>query len=101
MQVRSTSSAVRNLAQHEALQGVAEIETVEVGGTGFRGVQINPGAVDSEGSAMGDGHPVLHDVRVRQAIVHAIDREALTERVLQGYGEVGTGLTRPRSQTTR
>lgn len=44
---------------------------------------------------MGDGHPVLHDVRVRQAIVHAIDREALTERVLQGYGDVGTGLIPP------
>lgn len=83
------------VAQHEALQDVEEITTVEVGGTGFRGVQINPGAIDSDGNPMGDGHPVLEDVRVRQAIVHAIDRNALTERVLQGYGDVGTGLIPP------
>lgn len=80
------------VAQHEALAGVDGITTLEVGGTGFRGVQINPGAIDSEGNPMGDHNPILEDVRVRQAIVHAIDRETLTERVLQGYGTVGTGL---------
>lgn len=32
----------------------------------------------------------LQDVRVRQAIAHAVDREALLERVLFGFGEVGS-----------
>jgi peptide/nickel transport system substrate-binding protein len=32
----------------------------------------------------------LQDVRVRQAIAHAIDRQAILERVLFGFGEVGS-----------
>lgn len=32
----------------------------------------------------------LRDVRVRQAIAHAVDRDALLERVLFGFGEVGS-----------
>lgn len=32
----------------------------------------------------------LQDVRVRQAIAHAIDREAIVERVLFGFGEAGS-----------
>ena len=32
----------------------------------------------------------LQDARVRQAIAHAIDRDALLERVLFGFGEVGS-----------
>jgi peptide/nickel transport system substrate-binding protein len=31
----------------------------------------------------------LQDVRVRQAIAHAVDRQAMVERVLFGFGEVG------------
>ncbi|MBN1313638.1 MAG: hypothetical protein JXB30_19705, partial [Anaerolineae bacterium] len=31
----------------------------------------------------------LRDVRVRQAIAHAVDREALVERVLFGFGDAG------------
>jgi peptide/nickel transport system substrate-binding protein len=32
----------------------------------------------------------LQDVRVRQAIAHAIDRQAILERVLFGFGEIGS-----------
>jgi peptide/nickel transport system substrate-binding protein len=32
----------------------------------------------------------LQDVRVRQAIAHAVDRQAMVERVLFGFGDVGT-----------
>jgi len=32
----------------------------------------------------------LRDVRVRQAIAHAVDRQAMVERVLFGFGEVGS-----------
>jgi peptide/nickel transport system substrate-binding protein len=32
----------------------------------------------------------LQDVRVRQAIAHAVDRQAILERVLFGFGEVGS-----------
>ena len=39
------------------------------------------------GDGLGDGHPALKDVVVRQAIAHAIDRKALFDRVLLGQGE--------------
>ena len=37
-----------------------------------------------------DAETPLRDVRVRQAIAHAVDREALLERVVFGFGEVGS-----------
>lgn len=83
------------VAQHEALESDNTIESIAADGRGFRGLQINPGARDINNDPMGDGHPVLEDVKVRQAIVHAIDREVLTERVLQGYGTPGSGIIPP------
>jgi peptide/nickel transport system substrate-binding protein len=37
-------------------------------------------------------HPILSDVRVRQAIAHAIDREAIVEHKLRGAGTLATGM---------
>jgi peptide/nickel transport system substrate-binding protein len=34
--------------------------------------------------------PLLQDVRVRQAIAHAVDRQAMLERVLFGFGDAGS-----------
>lgn len=82
-------------AQYEAIKDTPELKAIVGDGRGMRGVQINPGATDAKGEPMGDGHEVLKDVKVRQAIVHAIDRDALVDRVLQGYGEVGTGIVPP------
>jgi len=39
--------------------------------------------------------PRLQDVRVRQALLHAIDRQAIIDSVLQGYGEIATGPIAP------
>ena len=41
---------------------------------------------------IGNGHPALEDVRVRQAIAHAIDKDTLVERVLQGLGSPGQSM---------
>jgi peptide/nickel transport system substrate-binding protein len=45
----------------------------------------------------GDGlkkpHPALLDVRVRQAIGHAIDKKTLVDRVLNGHGKVAQTLS--------
>ena len=35
---------------------------------------------------LGDGHPALKDIKVRQAINYAIDRDLLVEKVLNGLG---------------
>ena len=41
---------------------------------------------------LGDGHPALKDVKVRQAINYAIDRDLLVEKVLNGLGTPGDAL---------
>ena len=40
-------------------------------------------------------HPVLADVRVRQAISHLLPREAIVARIYQGVGSVGLGPISP------
>ncbi|HSL11389.1 MAG TPA: ABC transporter substrate-binding protein [Actinomycetota bacterium] len=41
------------------------------------------------------GHPALRDHDVRLAIAHAIDKQTLVDRVLQGYGEPGDTFIPP------
>jgi len=41
------------------------------------------------------GHPALRDHTVRLAIAHAIDKQAIVDRVLQGYGSPGTTVLPP------
>jgi peptide/nickel transport system substrate-binding protein len=55
---------------------------------GFSELGINAG----EGG-IGDGHPALLDVTVRQAINKAIDRQTLLDRVVHGLGEAGTTIS--------
>lgn len=82
-------------AQFDAIKSVPEITAIAGDGRGMRGIQINPGATDANDKPMGDGHEVLKDKTVRQAIVHAIDRQVLVDRVLQGYGQAATGIVPP------
>lgn len=37
----------------------------------------------------------LTDVRVRQALLHALDRDAMIDAVIEGYGQVATGPVAP------
>jgi peptide/nickel transport system substrate-binding protein len=41
------------------------------------------------------GHPALQDVRVRQALAHATDKQALIDGILLGLGVPGLGLVTP------
>jgi peptide/nickel transport system substrate-binding protein len=54
---------------------------------GFIELAMNAGCME-----FGDGHPALEDVRVRQAINHAINRQELVDRVLLGNGVPGTSI---------
>ena len=49
-------------------------------------------AMNSGCGTLGDGHPALKDPKVRQAINHAIDRDLLVEKVLNGLGTPGGAL---------
>ena len=69
----------------ERLQGDDNIETIAGEQGSFTELAMNGGA-----GGLGDGHPALQDLKVRQAIAHAIDRGVLFERVALGTGSVGT-----------
>ena len=45
--------------------------------------------------ALNQDDPRLQDVRVRQALLYAIDRPAMIKSVLKGYGQVATGPIAP------
>lgn len=77
--------------QYQALAGDPKIARNEARGTRFTELGFNSGAARADGIPIGDGHPALADVRVRQAIDHAIDRRTLVARVLGGHGDAGVG----------
>jgi peptide/nickel transport system substrate-binding protein len=69
------------------LQEDDNIETVEGNQGAMSEVAINGGA------GLAKPHPALLDVRVRQAIGHAIDKQTLVDRVLAGLGEPSETLS--------
>jgi peptide/nickel transport system substrate-binding protein len=79
-------------AQFQSLQGQSGIATNKAAGRRYRDMLVNPGAMNVDRRPIGDGNPVLKDVRVRQAIARAIDQQTLVDKVVGGFGEPGTGL---------
>jgi peptide/nickel transport system substrate-binding protein len=79
----------------DAIKGEEGITGVEAAYYGFNEIGFNAGAALADGTPIGDGHPALKDVRVRQALNHAIDREALVRTVLSGKGTPGTTVIPP------
>ncbi|MGW6442475.1 ABC transporter substrate-binding protein [Lentzea sp. NPDC055074] len=82
-------------AQFDSLEGKAGVTRNKAQGRRFTELMINPGAQTRTGEPIGDGSPVLRDVRVRRAIAQAIDLDALIARVNLGYAEKGAGLVPP------
>lgn len=79
-----------------SLQSEAEI-TVEIGASRvlsdiFFNVS-DPESCPPDGKCT--GHPALRDVRVRQALAHATDKQALIDGVLLGLGQPGISLVMP------
>lgn len=70
------------------LDGDPDIVAVEGLQGGFSELALNGG----EGG-IGDGHPALQDPVVQQAILHAIDRDVIFDRVDNGLGAVGTTMS--------
>ncbi|GID93936.1 ABC transporter substrate-binding protein [Amorphoplanes digitatis] len=85
-------------AQFDALTDDPAIATNEARGTRFTHLGFNPGAARADGTAIGDGHPALHDPRVRTAVEQAIDRRTLVDRVLLGHGDPGLAYFPPTYQ---
>ncbi len=70
-------------AQIDALQNVNSVEIRKVPQVNYYFFAIN------------HAKPHFQDVRVRQALVYALDREAIVKQVLKGYGQVATGPINP------
>lgn len=74
-------------ASMTALEADPNIEVVVGYQGGFDEIAINGGAAE------GQPHPALLDLEVRRAINYAIDKEAVIEDVLSGFGEVATTIS--------
>jgi peptide/nickel transport system substrate-binding protein len=79
-------------APFNSLQDTPGITTVPGKYSGFNELAFNTGAALDTGEPIGDGHPALKDKRLRQAIAHAVDKQALVERVFGGYATAATGI---------
>jgi peptide/nickel transport system substrate-binding protein len=64
----------------EQLSETEGIVAIEGQQGGFDELAVNGG------DGLGDPHPALLDLRVRQAIAHAIDEQTIIDRVLEGLG---------------
>ncbi len=73
--------------QAQALESEDDIHVNHAVGKRFAGLTMNPGAEAKNGEPIGDGNPALKDPQVRTAILHAIDRDAIEERVYSGNFE--------------
>jgi peptide/nickel transport system substrate-binding protein len=82
-------------AQFNSLKGAANITLNNGNGKRFYALAINPGATTTSGKPFGDGNPALKDPLVRQAIMEAIDKPALVNKTLGGFGVAGQGYIPP------
>jgi peptide/nickel transport system substrate-binding protein len=79
-------------APFNSLKNTPGITALAADYSGFNELAFNTGAALDTGEPIGDGHPALKDKRLRQAIAHAVDKQALVDRVLGGYGTAATGV---------
>lgn len=58
--------------------------------SGWNYITFNAGAQLTDGTPIGTGHPSLKDPIVREAIHHAIDKQALVDRLFEGRAQTGS-----------
>lgn len=78
-----------------SLKDVPGITTVPAIYSGFDELAFNTGAALESGKPIGTGSPLLKDVKLRQAIGWAIDRQTLVDKVLGGLGSPGSTIIPP------
>ena len=77
------------------LEGQEDITTYAGVYAGFNELAFNMGAATADGKPIGDGNPHLQDQQVRLAISHAIDRQQMVDKILNGYGTPGSTIIPP------
>ncbi|MEV5895552.1 ABC transporter substrate-binding protein [Nonomuraea fuscirosea] len=81
--------------EFEAIQNDAAIEAWNTQGRRAAYLQINHGATTTDDKAVGDGHPALKDLKVRQALHYAIDKQKLVDEVQNGLAKPAEGSIVP------
>jgi peptide/nickel transport system substrate-binding protein len=84
-----------NPPDFEALKGDDNIVQWNTEGRRASYLQINHGATTSDDKPIGDGHPALKDLRVRQALHYAIDKQKLVDEVQNGLARPADGSIIP------
>lgn len=74
-------------AQFKSLENESNVKTNAGRNRRYSEITLNPSNPKPDGSTFGNGNPVLKDVKVRQALAHAIDVNTLINRVKQGFGD--------------
>lgn len=86
-----------NADQLKALEGEPNMKTVVGSSNGWTQLAFNQYGA-SDGKKIKDGGPsttALLDPKFRDALGYAIDKPTLVERVLGGYGDIGTTIVPP------
>ncbi len=78
-----------------SLEGAPGVTTVQAVYSGFSELAFNTGAALDDGTAIGDGNPLLKDKSLRQALGWAIDRQVIVNKVLGGGGTAGSTIIPP------
>ncbi|MCZ7535147.1 MAG: ABC transporter substrate-binding protein [Acidimicrobiia bacterium] len=73
--------------QFDLLKNESDITVIAGNQGGFNELSINAG------DGLGDFHPAVADPIVRRAIAHAIDRQTLLDRVLNGLGSLTPAMS--------
>nr|WP_211226931.1 ABC transporter substrate-binding protein [Amycolatopsis benzoatilytica] len=78
--------------QFDALKGQPNIAQNKAPGRRYNSINLNFGVENNENKPIGNGNPVLKDLRVRKAIAQAIDIKTIVDKVAGGYAQPGTGV---------
>jgi peptide/nickel transport system substrate-binding protein len=71
----------------DGLQGAANVKAVALSSWSFHHIGFNV-----SGNAASKGNPLLRDVKVRQALSYALDRNQLVQIALSGHGKPGSTI---------
>lgn len=81
--------------QFDALGGQPNIATNKAPGRRYNEINLNFGVENNQNQPIGNGNPVLKDLRLRKAIAQAIDPKTVVDKVMGGYGQLGGGVIPP------
>jgi peptide/nickel transport system substrate-binding protein len=82
-------------SNYDALKGAKGLTRIAAQGVGFDELGFNTGTATVDGAPVGNGNPAGKDPKFRQAVAAAIDLKGLTDKVLQGHGQVGASIMPP------